>query len=83
MCGGSYNWAKYCNEELDALFETINVIPLGDARWAAFSDFEAKVAEQVPNIPLVQAIDYYFASARLTIQTDPAVLLRFAEATVK
>jgi ABC-type transport system substrate-binding protein len=83
MCDGSYNWAKYCSEDLDALFETINVIPLGDERWAAFADFEAKVAEQVPNLPLVQAVDYYFASARLNIETDPAVLLRFAEATVK
>ncbi|MEO8608036.1 MAG: ABC transporter substrate-binding protein [Chloroflexota bacterium] len=83
QCGGSYNWAKYCNKDLDALFAKINVTPLGDARWAAFSDFEAKVAEQVPNLPLVQAVDYYFASARMNIETDPAVLLRFAEATVK
>jgi len=82
-CDGSYNWAKYCNKDLDALFEKINVTPLGNDRWAAFSDFEAKVAEQVPNLPLVQAVDYYFASSRLNIETDPAVLLRFAEATVK
>lgn len=83
MCGGSYNWAKYCNEELDAQFKEANLIPFGDARWAAFAEFEAAVAEQVPNIPLVQAIDYYFTSERLSIETDPAVLLRFAEAKLK
>jgi len=83
QCGGSYNWAKYCSAELDAAFEVANAVPLGEARWAAFADFEAQVAEQVPNIPLVQAVDYYFTSERLDIQTDPAVLLRFAEAKLK
>lgn len=83
QCGGSYNWAKYCNQELDAAFEVANAVPLGEARWAAFAQFEALVAEQVPNIPLVQAFDYYFISQRLDIQTDPGVLLRFAEAKVK
>jgi ABC-type transport system substrate-binding protein len=83
QCGGSYNWAKYCNEELDKAFEVANLTPLGDARWAAFAEFEAMVAEQVPNLPLVQAVDYYFTSERLSIETDPAVLLRFAEAKLK
>ncbi|MEZ4671542.1 MAG: ABC transporter substrate-binding protein [Anaerolineae bacterium] len=83
QCGGSYNWAQYCNEELDAAFEVANAVPLGEARWAAFADFEAQVAEQIPNLPLVQAVDYYFTSERLDIQTDPAVLLRFAEAKLK
>jgi len=82
-CGGSYNWAKYCNKDLDAIFEKINLTPLGDARWKVFADFEAKVADQMPNIPLIQAVDYYFSSSRLNIETDPAVLLRFAEATLK
>jgi ABC-type transport system substrate-binding protein len=83
QCDGSYNWAKYCNEDLEAAFEVANAVPLGEARWAAFAEFEALVAEQLPNLPLVQAVDYYFTSERLNIQTDPAVLLRFAEATVK
>lgn len=82
-CDGSYNWAKYCNKDLDALFEKINLTPLGDERWKVFADFEAKVAEQMPNIPLIQAVDYYFSSSRINIETDPAVLLRFAEATLK
>lgn len=83
QCGGSYNWAQYCNEDLEAVFAEANKIPLGDERWAAFAEFEALVAEQLPNLPLIQAVDYYFTSERLNIQTDPAVLLRFAEATVK
>ncbi len=82
-CDGSYNWAKYCNKDLDAIFDKINLTPLGDERWKVFADFEAQVADQMPNIPLIQAVDYYFASDRLNIQTDPAVLLRFAEATLK
>ncbi len=82
-CGGSYNWAKYCNKDLDAIFDKINLTPLGEDRWKVFADFEAKVADQMPNIPLIQAVDYYFASSRLNIETDPAVLLRFAEATLK
>lgn len=83
QCGGSYNWGNYCNEDLEALFTEANKFPLGEERWAAFASFEAAVAEQMPNIPLIQAVDYYFASSRLNIQTDPAVLLRFAEATLK
>jgi ABC-type transport system substrate-binding protein len=82
-CDGSYNWAKYCDKDLDAIFDKINLIPFGDARWKAFADFEAKVAEQIPNVFLIHRIDYYFTSARLNIESDPAVLLRFAEATVK
>ncbi len=83
MCGGSYNWAKYCNTDLDAHFAKINLTPLGEERWKVFAEFEAMVAKEMPNIPLIQAVDYYFASNRLNIQTDPAVLLRFAEATLK
>jgi oligopeptide transport system substrate-binding protein len=83
MCDGSYNWAKYCSPELDAIFNEINLIPLGDDRWAAFADFEAQVAEQMPNVPLVNRKDFYLTSERLNITSDPAVLLRFAEATLK
>lgn len=83
MCEGSYNWARYCNEDLDAQFNVANLIPLGDARWAAFAEFEAKVAAEVPNVFLVNRKDFYFLSERLNITSDPAVLLRFAEATLK
>jgi len=41
------------------------------------------VAEQVPNVELVHRVDYYFTSARLDIKTNPAILLDFADATVK
>ncbi len=83
MCDGSYNWAKYCNPDLDAKFKQINLIPFGDARWKAFSEFDSEVAAQVPNVFLVHRIDYYFTSERLQIKSDPAVLLDFADATVK
>jgi peptide/nickel transport system substrate-binding protein len=82
-CGGSYNWAKYCNKELDALFEKANLVPLGEARWKAFADFEAKVSEQVPNLFLQHRDNYYFLSARLNIQSDPGYLLKFADASIK
>jgi peptide/nickel transport system substrate-binding protein len=82
-CGGSYNWAKYCNEGLDAEFAKANLLPQGDSRWAAFADFEAKVAEQVPNVFLVHRVDYYFTSARLDLKTNPAILMNFADAKVK
>lgn len=83
MCDGSYNWAKYCSPDLDAEFDQINLIPFGDERWSAFAQFEAEVAQQVPNVFLVHRIDYYFVSDRLQIVSDPAVLLNFADATVK
>jgi ABC-type transport system substrate-binding protein len=83
MCDGSYNWAKFCSPELDAIFNEINLTPIGDERWAAFADFEAQVAEQMPNVPLVNRKDFYLTSERLNITSDPAVLLRFAEATLK
>ena len=82
-CGGSYNWAKYCNKDLDAAFEKVNLLPLGDERWKAFSDFEAKVAEDVPNLFLQHRNNYYFTSERLSIESDPSILLRFADATIK
>lgn len=41
------------------------------------------VAEEMPNIPLIHRVIYYFTSERLNIQADPAVLLKFAEATLK
>lgn len=82
-CGGSYNWAKYCNKDLDALFEKANLTPLGDARWKAFADFEAKVSEQVPNLFLEHRDNYYFLSARLVIESDPGYLLKFADASLK
>jgi ABC-type transport system substrate-binding protein len=83
MCDGSYNWAKYCSPELDAQFAEANLLPFGEERWAAFREFEAAVAEQVPNVFLIHRIDYYFLSARLNIESDPAVLLKFAEATLQ
>jgi len=82
-CGGSYNWAKYCNPDLDKIFEKINLIPLGEDRAKAFRDFNAQVAAQVPNVFLVHRVDDYFTSSRLNIQTDAAVLLNFADATLK
>ena len=83
QCGGSYNWAKYCNPDLDAIFEQINLIPLGEERAKAFADFNAQVAAQVPNAFLVHRVNDYFTSARLDIKTDAAVLLNFADAKVK
>jgi ABC-type transport system substrate-binding protein len=83
QCDGSYNWAKYCSPELDEMFTAANLLPFGDERWTAFAEFEAQVAEQVPNVFLIHRIDYYFTSERLQIGSDPAVLLKFAEATVK
>jgi len=83
QCGGSYNWAQYCNEALDAQFAETNLIPIGEARWQAFADFEAAVAAEVPNLYLISAKDYYFTSERLSITSDPSVLLAFASATVK
>lgn len=83
ICGGSYNWAKYCNPDLDAVFAEANLKPFGDERWAAFADLEAKVAAEVPNVFLVHRVDYYFTSERLQIEADPAVLLKFAEAKIK
>lgn len=40
-CGGSYNWGGYCNEEIQSVFDVNNLIPFGDARWAAFAEFES------------------------------------------
>lgn len=81
-CGGSYNWGQYCNADLDSLFDTANSLPLGDTRWQAFSAFEAAIVDQQPNIFLHHQVNYYFHSARLNIQSDPAILLRWDSATL-
>lgn len=82
-CGGSYNWGGYCNEELEAEFEVANLIPPGDARWAAFAAFEARLQEESPNAFLYNLVNFYYRSDRLTIQSDPAYLLKFDTATVQ
>jgi ABC-type transport system substrate-binding protein len=82
-CGGSYNWGRYCNEEMDAFFTEANLLPPGDERWAAFAQLEAMLVEDQPNAFLQHRNNYYFVSDRLTIESDPAVLLRFASATVQ
>lgn len=83
QCGGSYNWGGYCNEELDALFETDNAIPPGDERWAAFAEFEAALFEESPNAFLYHLQNFYYRSERLNITADPAYLLKFDTATVQ
>ncbi len=81
QCGGSYNWGQFCSEALDAQFEPANLLPLGDERWAAFSDFEAAIVAEQPNIFLHHQLNFYFRSARLNIVSDPAILLRWDTAT--
>jgi peptide/nickel transport system substrate-binding protein len=83
QCGGSYNWGQYCSDELDAQFIEANAIPPGEARWAAFSSFEAALFDQMPNIFLNHQLNFYFTSARLNIASDPAVLLRWDAASLK
>ena len=83
QCGGSYNWGGYCNEDLEAAFETANAIPPGDDRWAAFADFEAQIFADSPNAFLYHLSNFYYRSERLTIEADPAYLLKFATATVQ
>jgi len=83
QCGQTYNWGHYCNPDLDAQFAAANLLPPGDARWTAFSDLEAAVQAQLPNLYLYHMQSYYFTSARLHIESDPAILLKFDEATVQ
>ncbi len=83
QCGGSYNWGGYCNQELETAFEKDNAIPPGDERWAAFADFEAQIFEDSPNAFLYHLSNFYYRSERLTIESDPAYLLKFDTATVQ
>ncbi|MBK8033171.1 MAG: ABC transporter substrate-binding protein [Chloroflexi bacterium] len=82
-CGGSYNWGQFCDEALEAQFAEANAIPPGDARWAAFSAFEEAIVGAMPNIFLEHQLNFYFTSARLSIQSDPGVLLRWDGASIK
>lgn len=82
-CGGSYNWGQYCNEDLEAAFAEANNIPPGDDRWAAFSDFEAQIVDAMPNVFLHHRLDYYFVSDRISIATDPGIVIRWDTATAE
>jgi len=82
-CGGSYNWGGYCNEDLEAAFAIANAIPPGPDRWAAFSDFEAQIFEDSPNAFLYHLNNFYYHSERLSIESDPAYLLKFDTAMVQ
>jgi ABC-type transport system substrate-binding protein len=79
----SYNWVHHCSEESDALFQEARLIPPGDDRWAAFSDLEAAVQEVRPNLWLQHRQIFYFTSERVTIGSNPAILLVFSDATVQ
>lgn len=83
QCGGSYNWGQVCDEALDSQFAEANAIPPSDDRWAAFSDFEAVLAEQRPNIFLEHQLNFYFTSERINIQSDPAMVIRWDTATLR
>lgn len=83
QCGGSYNWGQFCSESLDTAFEAANGIAPGDARWAAFSDFEAMIVDEMPNVFLQHQLNFYFTSERLSIQSDPGILLRWDQAMLK
>lgn len=82
QCGGSYNWGRHCNEDLDAQFAEVNLIPPGEERDAAFAEIEAALNEQVPNLFLYHLDTYYFTSDRIDIKSDPAILLEFDTATL-
>lgn len=82
-CDGSYNWGQYCNEDLEVEFAAANANPPGDARWAAFSAFEASIAAQSPWVFLDHQLNFYFINTRLNITSDPAVLLRWDAASLK
>jgi ABC-type transport system substrate-binding protein len=82
-CGGSYNWGAYCNEEVDAFFEDANILPPGDERSAAFAELEAMLSEEPPSIWLQHRQNFYFRSERVSISSNPAILLTFADATVQ
>jgi ABC-type transport system substrate-binding protein len=81
-CGGSYNWGAYCNEELQASFEEKNLVPFGDERWVAFSEFEAMLFEQQPVAFLYHLQNYYYRSERLSIETDAALIFKWDEASI-
>jgi ABC-type transport system substrate-binding protein len=82
-CGGSYNWGGYCNEDLQSAFEAANLLPFGDARWAAFADLETQLFEQQPVAFLYHLQNFYYRSERLSIQTDAALLFKWDEASVQ
>ena len=79
----SYNWVHHCSEESDALFQAANLVPPGDDRWAAFAALEAQVQEVMPNIWLQHRRIFYFTSERVHIESNPAILLVFSDATVQ
>jgi ABC-type transport system substrate-binding protein len=82
-CGGSYNWGRHCNKDIDAVFEKANAIPVGEDRWKAFAELEKLVHDDSPNMYLYHLRTFYFTSERLKIKPNPALLLLFDEATVK
>jgi ABC-type transport system substrate-binding protein len=79
----SYNWVHHCSEESDVMFREAAQTPPGDDRWAAFAALEAQVQDVMPNIWLQHRRIYYFTSERLTIESNPAILFVFADATVQ
>jgi len=81
QCGGSYNWGGYCSETLDATFAEINLLPPGEARWAAFGAFEADIFAETPVAYLYHLNNYYFRADSLDIVADASTLLRFDRAT--
>jgi len=82
-CGGTYNWGRYCNEELDQEFEAAHALAPGDDRWNAFAQLEADIQNDVPNLYLYHLQSFFFRGAGIEIESDAAFLLRFDEARVQ
>ncbi len=65
---GGWNWAWYCNEELDAMASEADAMVQADqqaAREAVWRDLYARVMEDAPWVPVFNETRYTMHSARL------------------
>jgi ABC-type transport system substrate-binding protein len=77
-CGAANNPGAYCNEDLDAMETAAAAEPPGDARWSAYSELEAAVADQLPILTLYHVNQYYYFSDRVQgMNSHPAYIIKF------
>ncbi|MBI1277533.1 MAG: hypothetical protein GC179_05350 [Anaerolineaceae bacterium] len=77
-CGGDNNISGYCNQKLDDAEAAAALLPVGDARWKAYSNLEALLNDETPMSFLIYTRNFYYSSSRvIKLTSHPTYGLNF------
>jgi peptide/nickel transport system substrate-binding protein len=73
-CNGAQNYMEYCNKSVSRLLEATDVQLNAKKRFALFNQADAKMANDIPTIPLYQKPTYLVFKAGIKGMKDNATL---------